>query len=257
VVTRFLAVSVLLFAASAAITIALSASMSAMGGMVMPGGWTMSMMWMRMPGQTWPGTAASFIGMWTVMMVAMMLPSLIPMLLCYRRTAGGTRESHLDRLTAIVGGGYFFVWGAFGMVAFALGTSLAAVAMRQPMISRAAPVAAGVVVLIAGVVQFSPWKARHLRCCRDEATRGHYLPDNAGSAWRHGVRLGLYCGQCCANLMVILLVIGIMDLRAMAVVTAAITAERLAPGGERAARAIGGVVVAAGLFLTARAAGLA
>src|SRR5262245_66697016 len=99
----------LLFAASAAITIALSASMSAMGGMLMPGGWTMSMTWMRLPGQAWPGAAASFIGMWMVMMVAMMLPSLVPMLLCYRQAVGRTRASHLDRLTAIVSGGYFFL----------------------------------------------------------------------------------------------------------------------------------------------------
>jgi predicted metal-binding membrane protein len=52
-----------------------------MGEMSMPGGWTMSMAWTLMPGQTWPGAAASFLGMWTVMMVAMMLPSLVPMLL--------------------------------------------------------------------------------------------------------------------------------------------------------------------------------
>jgi predicted metal-binding membrane protein len=67
-----LGVSALLFAGSAAATIAGCASMSAMGGMPMPGGWTMSMSWMRMPGQTWPGAAASFLGMWVVMMVAMM-----------------------------------------------------------------------------------------------------------------------------------------------------------------------------------------
>ena len=57
-----LAVSVL-FAAGALATVAWSTSMSAMGGMPMPGGWTMSMAWMRMPGQTWPGFAASFLGM--------------------------------------------------------------------------------------------------------------------------------------------------------------------------------------------------
>jgi hypothetical protein len=55
----FLGVSALLFAASAALTIVWCASMSAMGEMPMPGGWTMSMAWMRMPGQTWPGAAAS------------------------------------------------------------------------------------------------------------------------------------------------------------------------------------------------------
>lgn len=65
----FLAISALLFAASAALTIHWCASMSAMGGMPIPGGWAMSMAWMRMPGQTWPVAAASFLGMWVVMMV--------------------------------------------------------------------------------------------------------------------------------------------------------------------------------------------
>ena len=55
-----------------------------MSGMLMPGGWTMSMVWMRMPGQPGSGAAASFLGMWVVMMVAMMLPSLFPMLRHYR-----------------------------------------------------------------------------------------------------------------------------------------------------------------------------
>ena len=58
------------------------------------------------------------------------------------------------------------------------------------------------------------------------------------------------------NLTAILLVVGVMDLRAMAVVTAAITVERLAPAGERVARALGAVVVGAGMFLIAQTAGL-
>ena len=82
------------------------------------------------------------------------------------------------------------------------------------------------------------------------------MPADAGTAWRHGLRLGLHCSYCCAGLTAILLVIGVMDLRAMAVVTAAITAERLAPEAERIARAMGAVVVGAGLFLIAQAAGL-
>ena len=86
----FLGVSALLFAASVAVTIAWCTSMSAMGGMPMPGGWTMSMTWMRMPGQTWPGAAASFLGMWIVMTVAMMLPALLPALRRYRETVGST-----------------------------------------------------------------------------------------------------------------------------------------------------------------------
>src|SRR6266404_10001574 len=88
----FFGISALLFAISAAATIGWCASMSDMGEMPMPGGWTMSMAWMRMPGQTWLGAAASFLGMWVVMMVAMMLPSLVPMLWRYRRAARRTTE---------------------------------------------------------------------------------------------------------------------------------------------------------------------
>ena len=254
----FFGVSALLFAASAAVTIVWCASMSAMDEMPMPGGWTMSMAWMLMPGQTWPGAALSFLGMWVVMMVAMMLPSLVPMLWRYREAVGGTGEARLGRLTALVGAGYFLVWTAFGVAAFPLGVALAAMEMQEPALARAVPIAVGVVVVIAGFLQLTAWKARHLACCREAAPpgRGRTLAADAGTAWRHGLRLGLHCGLCCAALMAILLVIGVMDLRAMAVVAAAITVERLAPAGERVARAIGAVVVGAGLFLIARAVGL-
>lgn len=252
----FFGVSALLFAASAAVTIVWCASMSAMGGMPMPGGWTMSMAWMRMPGQTWPGAAASFLGMWVVMMVAMMLPSLVPMLWRYRQAVGGTGEAPLGLLTVLVGVGYFFVWTVFGMVAFPLGVALAAVEMQLPALARAAPIAVGVVVLTAGALQFTAWKAHHLACCREAPARDRTLSADAGTAWRHGLCLGLHCGYCCAGLMTILLVIGVMDLRAMAIVMIAITVERLAPASERVARAIGAVAVGAGLLLIARAAGL-
>ncbi len=252
----FVGVSALLFATSAALTIVWCTSMSAMRGMPMAGGWTMSMVWMRMPGQTWLGAAVSFIGMWVVMMVAMMMPSLVPMLWGYRQAVDRTGKTRLGRLTALVGVGYFFVWTLFGMAVFPLGVGLAAVVMQRPALARVVPIAVGVVVLIAGALQFSAWKARHLTCCREASGRGRRLPADVATAWRHGVRLGLHCTHCCANLMAIPLVIGVMDIRAMAVVTAAITVERLAPAGERVARALGAIVVGTGLFLIARAAGL-
>ena len=101
----FFGLSALLFAASAVVTSVWSASMSAMGEMSMPGGWTMSMAWTRMPGQTWSGAAVSFLGMWVVMMVAMMLPSLVPMLWRYRQAVGSTGAGRLGRLTVLVGAG--------------------------------------------------------------------------------------------------------------------------------------------------------
>ena len=252
----FLGVATLLFAASATVTIALCTSMSSVSGMRMPGGWTMSMAWMRMPGQSWSGAAASFLGMWVVMMVAMMLPSLVPALRRYRRAISHAGATRLGRLTTLVGLAYFLVWTMFGMTAFPLGIALAAVAMRLPALAQAVPMAVGVVVLSAGVAQFSAWKARHLACCREWPERTCKLEADAGSAWRHGVRLGVHCCHCCTGLTVVLLVIGVMDLRAMSVVATAITLERLAPRAERVTRAVGAVVVGAGLFLIARASGV-
>lgn len=227
-----------------------------MGEMPMPAGGTMSMAWTLMPGQTWLSAAGSFLGMWVLMMMAMMLPSLIPMLWRYREAIVRTDQRRLAPLTALVGAGYFFVWTVFGTAVFPLGVGLAAVAMRLPPVARAVPIAVGVVVLIAGALQLTAWKAHHLACCREAPGRGWMLRADAGTAWRHGLSLGLHCTQCSVGLMAILLVIGVMDLRAMAVVAAAIAVERLAPVGERVARATGAVVIAAGLFLIVRAGGL-
>jgi predicted metal-binding membrane protein len=252
----FFGVSALLFASSVVVTTVWCGSMSAMGDMPMPGGWTMSMAWMRMPGQTWLGAGASFLGMWVVMMVAMMLPCLIPTLWRYRQALAGEGAKCLGWLTTLVGGGYFFVWTVFGIVIFPVGVALAEFEMQLPALSRAVPLAAAVVVLIAGAFQFTPWKTNHLACCRDAPQRHCKLSAGGGAAWRQGLRLGLSCSYCCAGLMTILLVLGVMDLRTMALVTVAITAERLAPAGETVARVIGGVIIGMGIFLLARAPGL-
>ena len=251
----FYCVSALLFIVCAAVTIQWCASMSAMSEMPMPGGWTMSMAWMRMPGQTWVQAAVSFLGMWAVMMAAMMLPSLTPMLWRYRQ-AVGAGEMPLGRLTALVGMGYFSVWIAFGFASFVLGAALAALEMHEPLLARAVPLAAGTTILIAGALQFTAWKTRHLACCRAAPMSNRKLRADARSAWRHGLRLGVHCCNCCAGLTAVLLVVGVMNLRAMAIVTAAITFERLAPAGASVARAIGLLFVGAGAILIVQAAGL-
>ena len=248
-------VSALLFAVSALVTVLWCNSMSAMGEMRMPGDWTMSMAWMRMPGQSWPGAMASFVGMWVVMMVAMMMPSHVPMLLRYRKAAGMTSTSHAGLLTALVSIGYFSVWTGVGCVVYPLGVALAAVEMRSYALARAVPIAVGVVVLLAGAFQFTSWKMRYLVCCREVSDHGLRLAANAAGSWRHGIRLGFRCLFACANLTAMLLAVGVMDLRVMGIVTIAITAERLVLAGEGAARAAGFVAAGAGLILIAQAAG--
>ncbi len=191
------------------------------------------------------------------MMTAMMLPSLVPMLGGYRHAVAWMGETRLGCLTLLAGLGYFFVWTLSGLAVFPLGVVLAAIEMEQPALARAVPAAVGVVILIAGTVQLTAWKAHYLACCRETPARNCTLPRDAGAAWRQGLRFGVHCGLSCANLTAILLVIGVMDLRAMAAVTVAITAERLAPAGERVAQVIGAIVIVAGLLLITRAAGLA
>jgi predicted metal-binding membrane protein len=195
--------------------------------------------------------------MWIVMMAAMMLPSLVPMLRRYREAVCTASAMRLGRLTALVGAGYFFVWTAFGVCAYPVGVALATIVMQDPGLARAVPIGVGVAVLVAGFFQLTAWKARHLACCREAPGPGRTLPADARSAWRHGLRLGLHCSRCCAGLMAILLVVGVMDVGAMAVVAAAITVERVAPAGERVARALGAGAVGAGFLLIVRAAGLA
>jgi len=237
-------------------TIATCASMAAMGDMEMPGGWALSMMWMRMPGQSWLGAAASFVGMWTVMMVAMMLPSLTTMLWRYGQAIDAAGATRFGWLTSIVGAAYFVVWAVVGMIVFPLGVALAAGLMREPALARVVPIVVGAAVLIAGGLQYTGWKARHLAFCRNTLERSHTLPADAGSALRHGLRLGLHCTHSCAGLTVVALSLGVMDVRVMAVVTAAITAEHLAPAGVRVARITGALGIGLGLLLTGRASGL-
>jgi predicted metal-binding membrane protein len=143
------------------------------------------------------------------------------------------------------------------MAVFSLGVSLAALEMQVPALASALPIAVGAVVLIAGVLQFTAWKAHHLACCREAMRRGRTLPADALTAWRHGLRLGLHCSYSSAGLTAILLVVGGMELRVMLAVTAAITVERLASDGARVARSIGAIVIGAGVILIARAAGVA
>jgi predicted metal-binding membrane protein len=121
-------------------------------------------------------------------------------------------------------------------------------------LSAATPVVAGLVVLIAGAVQFTAWKAHHLACCRATPACAHGGAGNLVNAWRHGLRLGWHCTACCAGPTASLLAIGLMNRYAMAAVTVAITAERLAPRDARIVQAIGGAAIGTGLFVVARAA---
>jgi predicted metal-binding membrane protein len=206
---------------------------------------------MSMP-QTWYGAAAGYLGMWLAMMVPMMTPSLVPMLSRYRRSVRGADGIHRHGLTALVGVGYFVVWAVLGAAAYVASAALMAVEMRWETVGRWLPVAPGAVLLAAGALQLTAWKARQLALCREGSGDGCPPGPGALSAWRHGLRLGVRCSLSCGNLMLALLAIGMMDPMAMAAVTLAITAERLAPAPLRIARVAGVAIVVVGALTIAR-----
>lgn len=183
--------------------------------------------------------------MTAAMMVAMMLPSIAPALWSHHRHLRRTLGDRALRDTALVAVGYASVWAAVGM-------AISAQTFEWPPIGTRSATA-GAVVLLAGLLQRSAWKARRLQRCRDWCTTTDGLSRSAAAALRDGCRLGLDCCLSCAAPMAVLIVAGLMDVRMMVLVTSAIAAERVAPGGIRVASVTGLLGCAAGLMICARA----
>ncbi len=218
----------------------------------MPGGWTMSMAWMPMGG--WLNSALMFAGMWLAMMIAMMLPSTLPMMLLFRRAARFRGQTHLATLTWTMVAGYFAVWTAFGVVAYAAGIGIAQAAMRFNTFSRAVPVASGLALVVAGAYQLTQWKAACLKHCRDPlSVVAAHLHNGARGALRLGIHHGAYCAACCWALMLIQLALGVMNILVMLAVALVIALEKLLPRGMLVARSTGALAVAGGLVIAARA----
>src|SRR6266571_6742553 len=246
------AIALVVFIAAAAVTLYFVQTMS--GGMRMPGGWTMSMMLMRMGDQTALGAATLFTVMWLAMMVAMMLPSVLPMLLVYRRVLLFRGEHRCAPHLLLSGAGYFVVWTFVGAIAYACGLFLARVAMESELVSRLVPLASGVALIAGGAWQFTPWKFACLKHCRDPIhllTR--HLEGGLHGGFTFGAHHGAYCAGCCWGLMLMLLALGVMNLAAMIIIAALIAAEKLLAKGEAVARIVGSIGIIAGFYLAARA----
>lgn len=171
---------------------------------------------MEMPGQTGTAAVAAFVGMWTVMTAAMMLPSLLPLLVRYRRYVVGAGALRAGILTVMVAAGYFVVWIGIGLLAYPV----------SGLVGRLDPATAWVIVAVAIAYQLAPRKARDLACCRQMLACPGARDADARAAWWRGLRYGVHCARCCANLMAIPFVLGTMSLGVMLLVGAAIAAER-------------------------------
>lgn len=226
--------------------------MTAMGETPMPGGWSMSSVWAPMCGQTWLSAATAFADMWTLMMVAMMLPSSTPQWRrCWHECQMLSRGSPAW-LALCAGVGYLSAWALAGLLLFCAGNALATTLAHASMLARAVPVSSGAAIAIAGALRFTPWKRRHTASCRGGEGPDPGAIHTLAGACRFGLRLALHEGYCCAGLMAAALAVGVMDWMAMAAVTAAATLERVTPLDGRTTRAIAAAIVAMGLFLVAR-----
>jgi predicted metal-binding membrane protein len=199
------------------------------------------------------GSAASFVAMWTVMMIPMMLPSLTPALWRYWKHARGIVGRRAAGSTLSVGLGYFFVWFVLGAVVFAMGAALSAGLLRSTVLARSMPVFSGVAIVLAGCVQFTPWKGRRLACRGPSRPDDFSLVNERCAAFRRGCALAVHGGVSCCNWMAVLFSIGIMDSRAMLAVTMAMLIEQRASDNKRTAKAIGIAAVMTGIALTAKA----
>jgi len=190
-------------------------------------------------------------------MSVMMVPSIAPALRRHHRALATAGVRTAGRRTAAVGLGYLAVWTAVGLTLIALDATLRGRQMSA-MGASFAPAVTGAVFLCAGALQCSRWKANLLSRCRDAFAPGCTVaPGNIRLAWQSGCRLGARCVLSCIAPTAILFVVGLMDLRAMAAITGAIFAERLAANGLRIARLTGALALGAGLVICVRAIGLA
>ena len=190
------------------------------------------------------GTLGWFVGVWVTMTGAMMLPSAMPMVLVYSKTAGGTSRP------VLFVAGYVVVWTAYGLVAYGL---FRLVRSHHPAAlgwDRWGPIVAGAAIVVAGLYQLTPLKRVCLRHCR---TPFHWVlhrwRDGRLGAARMGLEHGGFCVGCCWALMVVLFAVGVMSLVWMVVVAALIFAEKVLPLGERLAVAFAVALVALGVWV--------
>jgi predicted metal-binding membrane protein len=188
-----------------------------------------------------------FVGMWIVMMVAMMFPAVAPVVLIFDRWVQSRGRSRSSTVGFLVG--YLTVWSLAGLGAY--GVAVLAQMFLAPSVTA---IRLGALVLMAaGFYQLSPLKQVCLAHCR--SPMGFLMTHAAefGTAplgpFRVGLRHGAFCLGCCWGLMVILLLLGAMSLVWMGVIAVVILAEKLAPAGQRISQITGLAVALGGLFL--------
>jgi predicted metal-binding membrane protein len=194
--------------------------------------------------------------MWVVMMIGMMTSSVAPMILIYARV--GRQAATQDKPFAASGwfaAGYLLAWTSFSLVATSLQWALERAALLTPMMESASNILGAIVLISAGLYQWTPLKEACLAYCQSPLLfiqqQGGFRGD-PGGALALGFRHGIYCIGCCWALTALLFVGGVMNLLWIAVLAILILLEKLTPFGRVVARIAGVGFIASGVWMLAR-----
>jgi predicted metal-binding membrane protein len=215
------------------------------------GAWAVTIILARTMGNG-PGTMGlpllPFLGLWVVMMAAMMLPSVAPVAVLWTRLISGASAGigRAVRMSLFLSG-YLVVWAAFGAVAFAALTGSARLLTASPAAAKWLGVA---IFISAGVYQLTPWKDWCLRHCRSPIGALMYYVGfrGPGRDVRVGLHHGATCAGCCWGLMIVLIAVGVMNVAVMAALGVVIFAEKLWRYGKPFGKAVGAVLVSVGVL---------
>jgi len=204
--------------------------------------------------QPWSAAEFAFVFvMWVVMMVGMMMPSAAPMILIYARVG---RQAELQgkplAATGYFAAGYLITWAVFSIFATIGQWLLERVSLLTPMMQSASATIGGLVLVAAGLYQWTPMKEACLTHCQSPLLfiqkHGGFRRDPLGSL-RLGFQHGLYCVGCCWALMVLLFVGGIMNVLWIAGIAFFVLAEKIVPSGHLLSRIAGVMLTAGGIWL--------
>ncbi len=187
--------------------------------------------------------------MWSVMMIAMMIPSALPMILLFKKINRTRREREDTALpTATFVCGYLLAWTALSALATLAQWGLHDAALLSPTMQSSSSLLGGGLLIAAGAYQWTPWKRACLIHCRSPL---HFFMSEwhsgALGALRMGFRHGVYCVGCCWALMAVLFVAGVMNLLWVAAIAALVLIEKTVPGGELIGRIAGIVLIFVGV----------
>lgn len=195
-----------------------------------------------------------FMVAWQAHVVAMMLPSSLPMMRLFARAAAG--QPHQVVVRGAFLGGYLAVWGAFGAAALGADAVVHRAVERAPWLEARPELLLAGALLTGGAFQFSHLKARCLRACRMPGSflRRHYRRGSA-AAFALGARHGAFCVGCCWALMLVVFAAGLANVLLMAPLAVVMTVEKTVRGGERLVVPVGVGLLAAGALVAARGLG--